>query len=171
MGYKLDLNIPKGTKRCVLVSAPHTSNWDFVIGRLAMWAYQLDVKMLIKKDLFFFPLGFFMKFMGGIPVDRKNKNTNLTEQVAELFQQNEELCILFTPEGTRAHNPRWKKGFYYVAERANIPIFLGYLDYDKKIGGIFPEEFIPTGNADADIEIIKRKYINVKGKYPENGVR
>ncbi|MEO9257700.1 MAG: 1-acyl-sn-glycerol-3-phosphate acyltransferase [Crocinitomicaceae bacterium] len=171
MGYKLDLNIPAGTKRCVLVSAPHTSNWDFVIGRLAMWAYQLDVKLIIKKELFFFPMGFFLKALGGIPVDRKNKKSNITGQVAQMFEENEDLCVLFTPEGTRSYNPNWKKGFYYLAEKANVPIYLGYLDYEKKIGGIFPEEFIPTGDANKDILEIKKRYKNVKGKFPENGVR
>jgi 1-acyl-sn-glycerol-3-phosphate acyltransferase len=171
MGYQLDLNIPAGTKRCILVSAPHTSNWDFVIGRLAMWAYQLDVKMLIKKELFIFPLGYLMRFLGGIPVDRKNKNAHLTEQIAQLFKENQELCILFTPEGTRSYNPRWKKGFYYAAEKANVPIYLGYLDYEKKVGGIFPNEFIPSGNIEEDIEEIKKNYLHVKGKFPENGIR
>lgn len=171
MGYDIDLNIPQGAKRCVLVSAPHTSNWDFVIGRLALWAYDLDAKFVIKKELFFFPMGIWLKAMGGIPVDRKNKNTNVTGQIAKMFEENENMCVLFTPEGTRSYNPHWKKGFYYLAQKANVPIYLGYLDYHSKKGGIFADEFIPTGNVDKDIETIKKRYLNVKGKYPENGVR
>lgn len=171
MGFKLDLNIPAGTKRCVLVSAPHTSNWDFVIGRLAMWAFCIDVKMIIKKELFFFPMGIVFKALGGIPVDRKNKKSNITGQVAKMFEENENLCVLFTPEGTRSYNPKWKRGFYYLAEKANVPIYLGYLDYGNKTGGIFPDEFIPTGDATKDIEDIQKRYVNIKGKYPEQGIR
>ena len=169
MGWKLNYDIPEGVHRCVLVSAPHTSNWDFVIGRLAMWAYGIDVKILIKKELFFFPMGIFLKALGGIPVDRKGGKANITGQIAQKFAEQEKLCVMFTPEGTRSHNPNWKKGFYYLAHKANVPIFLGYVDYEKKIGGI-KMKFIPTGDVEKDLEEIKNFYKDYKGKYPEKGV-
>jgi 1-acyl-sn-glycerol-3-phosphate acyltransferase len=168
-GWKLDYAIPEGVDRCVLVSAPHTSNWDFIIGRLAMWAFDVNVKMLIKKELFFFPFGFFLKALGGIPVDRKNKGNNVTGIIAEEFSKQEKLCVLFTPEGTRSYNPNWKKGFYYLAIKAEVPIFLGYIDYERKIGGI-KQKFIPTGDVDKDLEEIKLFYKDYKGKHPEKGV-
>lgn len=168
-GWKLNYDLPAGVERGVLVSAPHTSNWDFVIGRLAMWAYGIDVKILIKKELFFFPLGFLLKVMGGIPVDRKGGSRNVTGQIADMFAKQEKLCVMFTPEGTRSYNPNWKKGFYYLAEKSQVPIFLGYVDYERKIGGI-AMKFIPTGDVKKDIEEIKTFYKDYKGKYPEKGV-
>jgi 1-acyl-sn-glycerol-3-phosphate acyltransferase len=169
-GWKMNYDVPAGVKRSILVSAPHTSNWDFVWGRLALWSYGIDVKIIIKKEAFFFPLGCLLKKMGAIPVDRKGGSKNLTNQLAKLFLENEELCILFTPEGTRSYNPNWKKGFYYIAQKANVPIFLGYIDYERKIGGI-SHEFRITGNVEKDIEEIKAFYKQFKGKYPEQGVR
>jgi 1-acyl-sn-glycerol-3-phosphate acyltransferase len=168
-GWKMDYNIPKGVDRCVLVSAPHTSNWDFVWGRLTMWSYGIHVKLIIKKEAFFFPLGWFLKRIGGIPVNRKGGPKNVTDQITKLFDENEKLCVMFTPEGTRSYNPNWKRGFYFIALKAQVPIYLGYMDYEKKIGGI-SHAFHPTGDVEKDIEEIKGFYKNYKGKYPEQGV-
>ncbi len=168
-GWEIDKTTPQGVKKCVIVMGPHTSNWDFIIGKLAMYSYGIDTKILIKKEAFFFPIGYFLKLMGGIPVDRKKKN-NITDQAVEYFNKSESLYMIFTPEGTRSYNPKWKKGFYYIAQKANVPIYIGYVDYEKKIGG-FHSEFIPTGDVDADIESIKNVLKQFKGKHPENGIR
>lgn len=170
LGWKMDYNVPEGVERSVLVSVPHTSNWDFFYGRLAMWSYGINVKMLIKKEAFFFPLGWFLKKMGGIPVNRKGGPKNVTETIADLFAKNEKLCVMFTPEGTRAYAPNWKRGFYYLAQKADVPIYLGYIDYERKIGGI-SHAFHPTGDVEKDIEEIKKFYRQFKGKYPDQGVR
>ena len=170
MGWNIHPDLPPEIKKCVLVMAPHTSNWDFFIGCMAFWGiYQVDIRMLIKKDLFFPPLGWLLKWMGGIPVDRKNK-TNLTQVISKMYAQKDELTIIFTPEGTRSYNPRWKKGFYYIAQEANVPILLGFLDYPSKSGGVF-KLFEPTGNVEQDIAAIKALFKQYKGKYPEQGVR
>lgn len=169
-GWKMDYNVPPGVERSILVSAPHTSNWDFVWGRLTMWSYGVDVKLVIKKEAFFFPVGLLLKKVGGIPVNRKGGPKNVTENIAKLFKENEKLCVMFTPEGTRSYSPNWKRGFYYIAEKANVPIYLGYLDYEKKTGGIRFEPFYPTGDVDKDIEEIKNYYRQFKGRYPEKGV-
>jgi len=169
MGWKIDYNLPDGVERCVLVCAPHTSNWDFFYGKLAMLCYGVDVKMLIKKEAFFFPIGWFLKKMGGIPVNRKGGPKNVTQTIADLFDQNEKLCVMFTPEGTRSYNDHWKRGFYYLSEKAQVPILLGYLDYERKIGGI-SHAFIPSGDAEKDIHEIKAFYRQFKGKYPEKGI-
>jgi len=169
-GWNMNYDIPEEVHRSVLVSAPHTSNWDFVVGRLAMWAYGIDVKILIKKELFFFPMGWFLKALGGIPVNRKGGATNITGQIAKKFKEQEKLCVMFTPEGTRSYNPNWKKGFYYLALKANVPIFLGYIDYERKIGGI-AKKFIPTGDVEKDIAEIQAFYKDYKGKFPEKGIR
>lgn len=168
-GWKIDKNAPSGVKKAVIVVAPHTSNWDFIIGRLAFVSYGIKVRLLIKKGLFFPPLGWILKGMGGIPVDRK-KNNNITDFAVEQFNSNEEMFMVFTPEGTRSYNPNWKKGFYYIAQRANVPIYMAYIDYEKKTGG-FHGLFEPTGDIHKDIDFIKSELKQYKGKFPENGIR
>ena len=106
--------------------------------------------------------------MGGIPVDRK-KNNNLTDYAVKLFNESEELILVFTPEGTRKYNPNWKKGFYYIAQEAKVPIYIAYIDYEKKIGG-FHSKLIPSGDIEKDIKHIKDILKNYKGKVPENGI-
>lgn len=167
-GWEIDPESPKGVKKAIVAMGPHTSNWDFVIGMLAFKHYGVKATFLIKKDLFFWPLGWILKGLGGIPVDR-NKNNNFTDQAFEYFENNETMFMVFTPEGTRSYNPNWKKGFYYIAIKAKVPIYLGYIDYEKKIGG-FLELFEPTGDVDKDLAYIKTKLSQFKGKNPENGI-
>lgn len=167
-GWKIDPNAPE-VKKCVVVMGPHTSNWDFIIGRMTFAKYGVNAKFLIKKELFFFPLGFILKAIGGVPVDR-SKGTNVTDQAVRHFKDNKEMFMVFTPEGTRSYSPNWKKGFYYIAQRAQVPIYIGYMDYKKKIGGFYGE-FKPTGNVDADILEIKKILSQYQGKFPENGIR
>lgn len=167
-GWKIDKSSPQGIKKAVIVVGPHTSNWDFVIGKIAFMNYGIKGKFLIKKELFKFPFGGIMKAMGGIPVDRKSNN-NFTEQAVSYFENNDSMFMVFTPEGTRSYNPNWKKGFYYIALKAKVPIYIAYMDYEKKIGG-FHSLFEPTGDSDADILKIKDILKNYKGKFPEKGI-
>ncbi len=167
-GWKIDERSPEGVKKCVVVMGPHTSNWDFIIGRLAFMSYGVKGTYLIKKELFFFPLGWFLKSIGGIPVDRKGRS-NLTDLAVKIFNENESMFMVFTPEGTRSYSPNWKKGFYYIAKRANVPIYIGYMDYEKKIGG-FHSHFEPTDDVEADIRYIKNILKQYKGRIPENGI-
>ena len=136
-GWKIVGKIPQDVKKCVIIAAPHTSNWDFVIGRLAYWSLGVPVKFLIKKEAFNHPLGSLVKKMGGIPVDRK-KSTNLVDQVAALFQEYEILNVIVTPEGTRKLVHNWKRGYYYIALKAEVPLVLGFADYNKKEAGFGP---------------------------------
>lgn len=168
-GWKIDTHVPEGVKKCVVVMAPHTSNWDFVIGKMAFMSYGVNGKFLIKKEMFVFPFGWILKAMGGIPVDRKGGG-KLTDIAARYFEENEKMFMVFTPEGTRSYNPRWKKGFYYIAQKAGVPIYIGYLDYANKVGG-FHSLFNPTGDVDADIDHIKDMLREFKGRFPENGIR
>ena len=167
-GWEIDENAPKGLKKCVICMGPHTSNFDFILGKLAFMQYGVKGSFLIKKELFFFPLGLILKAMGGIPVDRKSNN-NFTEQAVEYFKNNDTMYMVFTPEGTRGYNPKWKKGFYYIAQNANVPIYLAYVDYSKKKGG-FLELFEPTGDVEADMKLIKSKLSKFKGRFPEKGI-
>jgi len=170
LGWKIDERTPEGIKKCVICMGPHTSNWDFIIGRLAFVSYGVKVKLLIKKEAFRPPFGWLVRAMGGIPVDRNKKNINLTDQAVQYFENNETMFMLFTPEGTRSYNANWKKGFYYIAQKAQVPIYIGYLDYSTKRGG-FHSLFEPTGDVDADIRAIKMILKDFKGKHPENGIR
>ncbi len=164
-GWKIHNVIPPGTKKAVIIAAPHTSNLDFFIGRLAYWAVGVKIKFLIKKEAFKFPFGGLLKWSGGIPVDR-SRNNRMVDQIITLLDQSESFFIMITPEGTRKPNPHWKKGFYHIAIGAGVPIAIGYLDYSTKEGGI-GEMLYPTGNYEEDLKKIKDFYRDKKGKHPE----
>ena len=165
-GWSLVIGIPEGIKKCVLIVAPHTSNWDFVVGRLCFNVIGLPTKFLIKKEAFFWPLGILLRKLGGIPVDR-SKNNNVIKEVAHLFTHYDKLIITITPEGTRKLNKNWKRGFYYIAELAKVPIAVAFVDYGKKQAGI-AFAFTPTGDFDKDFVKIRAFYNDKKAKYPEN---
>jgi len=167
-GWKIDPKAPVGVDKAVIVVGPHTSNWDFIIGKIAFMKYGIPGKFLIKKELFFFPFGYLLKKMGGLPVDR-SKNNRLTDYAVELFDKYEKFYLVFTPEGTSKYNPNWKKGFYYIAQKANVPIYIAYIDFATKTGG-FHSLFEPTGDVESDIQTIKNILSQYKGKFPENGI-
>lgn len=168
MGWKINGNFPQDIKKCVLIAAPHTSNWDFVIGRAAFYIFGIKgIKFLIKKEFFFFPVGILLKSMGAIPVDRSSKN-NTVVKIGHKFDEYNIFRVLITPEGTRSRVKEWKKGFYYIAQHANVPIVLCYVDYGKKEGGIAPFVINPSGNYAKDMEKIEDFYRNITAKYPEN---
>lgn len=150
--------------KCVICVAPHTSNWDFIIGLLFYKSIGGRPHILMKKSWFVFPLNYLLRAIGGVPVDRK-RHTSLTDQMCDEFSQRPHFQLAIAPEGTRKKNPKWKSGFYYIAWEAHVPIVLAYLDYAKKIIGVI-ENFIPTGNFQADIEHIKQKYLGIAGKRP-----
>lgn len=168
-GWKIDEHSPIGVKKCVIVMGPHTSNWDFILGKMAFISYGINAKFLIKKESFIFPFGFILRKMGGIPVDRKKKN-NISHKAKQLFTDSEELFLVFTPEGTRSYNPNWKKGFYYIAIESKVPIYIAYVDYSTKTGG-FHSLFNPTGEVEKDIKEIKSVLSKFKGRYPKNGIK
>ncbi|MDP4291342.1 MAG: 1-acyl-sn-glycerol-3-phosphate acyltransferase [Bacteroidota bacterium] len=164
-GWSLEVNIPKEVRKYVMIVAPHTSNWDFVIGWLAFNVLGLPTKFLIKKEAFFWPLGKVLRKMGGIPIDR-SKSNNVIMEVAHLFSTHDDLIIIITPEGTRKYTKNWKKGYYYIAEYAKVPIAVAYIDYRKKMGGI--SFFLtPSGDYNKDFEKIRTLYYDKQAKYPE----
>nr|WP_192820779.1 lysophospholipid acyltransferase family protein [Rufibacter sp. LB8] len=168
-GWKLNGGMPPNVKQAIMIAAPHTSNWDFVYARAAFYLMDVPVKLTIKKEAFFFPMGYLLKAMGAVPVDRK-KNNNLVAAMVDIFKTHDEMVMLVTPEGTRKYQPRWKKGFYYTAVGANVPILLGYLDYAKKEAGVGPL-IQPTGDFDADMKKILDFYRTVTPRFPSQGVR
>lgn len=165
-GWTIKGDFPSDLKKCVIVAAPHTSNLDFIIGRAAFYMLGIPrVTFLIKKELFFFPMGLILKAMGGFPVDRK-KNTLVKDSI-ENFSKKKRFYLLITPEGTRKLVKVWKKGYYHIAFEANVPIVITYVDYVKKEGGI-GFIFTPSGNYDEDFKKITDFYKDKSAKFPEN---
>ncbi len=166
-GWKAINNIrDKNLKKFIIVGAPHTSNWDGLYSICAVNSWGIRFKFLIKKDLFFFPLGIFLKGIGGLPVDRKKK-TSITTQAAQYFKENKHLVIGITPEATRSYNENWKKGFHFISTNANVPVVLAYIDYVKK-QVVLDQTFDLTEDPINDIKRLK-EYFSTKGnaKYPD----
>jgi len=168
LGWKTKGEVPSHIKKYIILAAPHTSNWDFFYGRLFFLMKGIPLKFFIKREWYVFPLNYLFKALGGIPVNRSKKE-NLTDEIADVFNLYNELALLIPAEGTRSYNPNWKKGFYYISRKANVPIILGYIDYENKIGGIGPV-FHTTADVEKDITSIKAFYRGIKGKFPEKGV-
>ncbi len=159
-------NVMPDKPKCVIAIAPHTSNWDFVIGKLAYSSIGRTAHFLIKKEWFFFPFNLFFRSIGGIPINR-GKNMSMTDSLAAEFDKHDRLQLAITPEGTRQRVSEWRKGFYYIAFKANVPILLVGLDYKKK-QAVFLDYFTPSGDFDADIVKIKSYYREVTPRHPEN---
>ena len=150
----------------IICLAPHTSNWDFIIGLLYSRAERMKSNFLMKKEWFFWPLGPIFKSLGGIPVHRQKK-TSMTDSMAESAKEAKEFKLCITPEGTRSLNPEWKKGFYFIALKAGLPILLYGLDYERKLIQC-TKTIIPSGDLEKDMREIKQYFKGFKGKKPEN---
>ena len=164
-GWTLEVTLPDFDK-CVICVAPHTSNWDFIWGKLAYGSLGRKAGFLMKKEWFFFPLGSLFRAMGGIAVDRKS-TSSLTDQLAARFARSRSLHLAITPEATRKPNPDWKKGFYYIALKAKVPILLIGIDYPSKTIACL-QSITPSGNYDQDIREIKQYFTHFRGKKPQN---
>lgn len=164
LGWKTNVTVPNIDK-CVICAAPHTSNWDLFIGKLFYGALGRKTSFMMKKEWFFFPLGILFKAVGGIPVNR-SRSTSLVDQMAERFARSKQFHLAITPEGTRKANPNWKKGFYYIALKAQVPILLIGIDYPSKTISA-TRAFVPTGDFEKDIREIKLYFKDFKGKKPE----
>lgn len=157
---------PLQDQRFVLIGAPHTSNWDFPLMLMVVLKLELKLHWMGKHSLFMFPFGGLMRWLGGIPIDRRSTH-GIVDQVAAQYQQNPQLVVLVPPEGTRKKVHAWKTGFYHIANNAGVPILMGYLDVSRKEAGL-ADFFYPTGDADADIKKIRAFYATKKGIRPEN---
>lgn len=171
-GWKLAQPAPEASKHCIMLAAPHTSNWDFVYAISALEQLGLNPRFTIKKELNKFPIGFFISRMGAIwidrKVDRKGVKQSMTEAMANLFKQSDEpLTVIVTAEGTRAKSSQWKTGFYYAALEAKVPICLSYMDYRTRTCGV-GLCLMPSGNIADDMRTIMTFYKDKTGKYPGN---
>lgn len=164
MGWKLVGRLTD-SKQFVMIVAPHTSNWDLIVGLGGRFAVGVKIHFLAKRQLFFFPLGVVLRALGGIAVDRSKKN-NQVDQVTALFKQQDDLKLAIAPEGTRSSVTRWKEGFYHIACQANIPIVMVGFDYLRKEIRI-QEPFWPTHNINDDFTKIVGFFRTVPGRYPK----
>jgi 1-acyl-sn-glycerol-3-phosphate acyltransferase len=164
LGWKVEARLPK-TRKFVLVGAPHTSNWDFILMLLVVNALGLRINWVGKDSLFNGSFGSVMRHLGGIPVDRSERNGFVDQMVAE-FERREAMILVIAPEGTRGKSEYWKTGFYYIAQGARVPIALGYVDYAHKIGGI-GASLQPSGDIQVDMLPIARFYAGITGRHPQ----
>lgn len=152
----------------LIVVAPHTSNWDFLIGVLFRhYTDGFEPRYLAKKELFVWPIGYFFKALGGYPVER-SKNTNFVDSLVHVFNTNEKFVTTITPEGTRKYNQKWKTGFYHIAKKANVPIVTVAFDYATK-RVVFEDPYYITKELDETIIDFKKYFSQFKGKYPQYG--
>ena len=152
-------------RKFVLIGAHHTSNWDFPFMLATAYAMRVRLSWLGKHTLFVPPWGWFMRRLGGIPVDRRAPQA-LVVQMAEKFRDSDELVLALSPEGTRSKVGGWKSGFYHIASASGVPIGLGYLDYERRLGGI-GMFVMPSGDVKEDMNKIREFYRGVRGKHPE----
>ncbi|NOR75504.1 MAG: acyltransferase [Draconibacterium sp.] len=166
LGWKIVGGIAPENK-CIIIGAPHTSSWDFVISWLYYSSLGGTASILMKKEFFFWPLKFVLNKMGAVPIDR-SKGANVIRQTIYLFNEREYLHLAISPEGTRKRTKKWKAGFHIIAKEAQIPIYLGSYDWGKKIVTI-GNKFEITDDAKADIKRMKDYYREkgVIGKYPD----
>ena len=166
LGWRLEGEAPKENKY-VAIFAPHTSNWDAFFGLCIRFGIEeRSASWMLKDNFFRFPVAGLLRWLGAIPIDR-GRASNVVNPVVEIFNERDEMVLGITPEGTRKRVPKWKKGFYYIAVKANVPILMCYVDFARKVAGIGPILY-PTGDIDADMRTFRDFYSTISPKYPDN---
>lgn len=167
-GWKVNITAPDYPKMLICV-APHTSNWDFILGKLAYAAVGRHAGFLMKSSWFFPPLGWIFKAIGGVPVHRSKGGPSLTQILVGKFRNSQRLVLAITPEGTRKRVTRWHTGFLHIAHETDIPIELGVIDFRTRTITV-DTVFHTTGDVDKDMRDIKSFYraIDPLGKNPGN---
>lgn len=165
-GWKIEGSLPEGASKCVFIAAPHTSNWDLPYTLMVAFALRVNIYWMGKQSIFSFPFGGLMRWLGGIPVNRKASSNLVAASAQALIDADGPVQLVIPPEGTRSKTPYWKTGFYYIALSANVPILMAYMDYKRKISGIGPM-LHPSGDIEKDMAIVKAFYAPFKGKNAE----
>lgn len=163
VGWRLDADRPLPAK-CVIVGAPHTSGTDLLVALWARAVLGIPFRWAAKDVYFWGPLGWLFRALGGVPVNRRER-TNFVARMARLFREGDDFKLVIAPEGTRRRTAHWKTGFYYIAQTAQVPIVLGYVDYLRKVVGFGPT-LMPSDDIEADFAFIRRFYATVTGRYP-----
>ncbi len=165
-GWEVDID-PLPPSKCVICVAPHTSNWDFIYGLAAYRSLGRKANFLMKEAWFFFPMKYLFRSLGGIPVP-KLKGSSLTERIIGCFNESSYMNLAITPEGTRSYADKWRKGFLYISYGADVPVYLGVIDYkNKRI--IIRRKLEESGDADTDLGKVKEFYSRYRdaARYPE----
>ncbi len=162
-GWTLAGSLPLDQPKCVLIGAPHTSNWDLPYTLMVAFALRLNLYWMGKQQLFRWPFGIVMRWLGGIAVDRAQASNLVAASAQAIRDAQGPLQLVIPPEGTRSGTRKWRTGFYFIAQQANVPIVLAYMDYPRKLSGLGPV-FRPTGDVEADMAEIRTFYAQFKGK-------
>ncbi|WP_088285315.1 1-acyl-sn-glycerol-3-phosphate acyltransferase [Ideonella sp. A 288] len=162
-GWRIEGELPAGVQKCVLIAAPHTSNWDLPFTLMTAFVLRLNPYWMGKASIFRPPFGALMRWLGGIAVRREQSNNLVAASVAALEAADGPVQLIVPPEGTRSKTQHWKTGFYYIALGARLPILLAYMDYAQKRAGVGPV-FHPTGDIERDMAEIKAFYAPFRGK-------
>ena len=169
IGWSVKVPFDTYPDKFIIIVAPHTASFDFVIGVLVRAELGIhSTKYLGKSELFKFPFGFFFRATGGYPVER-TKNNNLVDSVTEIFNSHNKFSISLAPEGTRSKVSRLKTGFYHIAKKAKVPIIPVGFDYGTKTV-VVGEPFSPSDDIEQDFRLLFNFFKNIKGKYPERGI-
>ena len=152
-------------RKAVIVAAPHTSNWDFPYFLGLTTDLGITPRFMAKESLFRWPMGGFMRDMGGIAVAR-NAGRNYVQAMVDEFARREDFLLVLAPEGTRSNAQHWRTGFYQIAMAAGVPIWFGFMDYARKVGGLGPR-MVPTGDYAADMAPIAQFYAGVTPRFPD----
>ncbi len=155
-------------EKYIIVAGPHTSNWDFFYTVMVLFVKGIAVYWVGKHTLFRGPMGPVSRWLGGIPIVRSERQ-NLVDQVVDMFNSQEEMVLLITPEGTRGKVRKWKTGFYHIARGANIPLMVASIDYKTKYAGLNYLMW-PSDDVQADVDKIKALYASHEARYPQLGV-
>jgi len=159
-GWKLVGQLPKLNKYVIII-APHTSNWDFFIFILVKMHYRLDVVFIGKHTIFIGPIGWVLRKLGGLPVNR-NSSHKVVDQIVDEFKLRQQMVFGLSPEGTRSYLDHWKSGFYHIAIKAKVPVQTAFLDIDTRTLGWGPL-FHLSGDKEKDLDLIAEFYTNKKG--------
>lgn len=162
-GWRVTGAIPP-YKKFVLIGAHHTSNWDFPFGLAMTFMFRLKTQWMAKHTLFRWPMGIFMRALGGIAVDR-TRSQGITEQMTQALKQADKMVVMIAPSGTRKKAPHWKSGFYHIAHQANVPIVCASLDFKHKVANI-GLSFMLSGDIKKDMDRIRDYYKNIQARYP-----
>ena len=162
-GWRIEGELPAGMRKCVLIAAPHTSNWDLPYTLMTAFVLRLNVYWMGKASIFRPPFGPVMRWLGGIAVQREQSNNLVAASIEALNAAEGSVQLIVPPEGTRGKTSHWKSGFYYIAAGANVPILLAFMDYADKRAGLGPV-FQPTGDIERDMAVIKAYYAPLQGK-------
>ena len=164
IGWRLAGALPD-TRHWVLIAGPHTSNLDAPIMLGGALAFGVPLSWMVKAELVRGPLGFLLRAVGGIPIDR-GQRSNTVQQMIDLFRTRPEFYLAISPEGTRKRRDYWKSGFYHIAVGAGVPIVFGFIDYRTREVGVGPF-LVPTGDLEADMRVIRDFYEPIGARYPD----